>query len=403
MPPTANVLFSWAVAGNFGWGIYGLNLMLAWADRTDLSPATLTPYRAEQLSIDPLDQARIDPLLLRSAQVQAGLQSLAGQRTRASCLVLHTLRNDGQTNRVAHNTIVEGSPSIGVAFWEHPNRGPEASARLRDYPLVIAGSAWNRQILHEAGAPRVELVLQGVDTSHFHPAPKRNVFPGRFIVFSGGKLEYRKGQDLVLRAFRIFARHHPDALLLTAWASPWPELARGLGSQTVPDTGTTEGLAPPTFNAEGLFDARIWTHANGIPDRQVFHCGSLANHLMPRILREADVALFPNRAEGGTNLVAMESIACAIPVILSANTGHLDLLQDQSVTALSRQSTIPGETTEGWGESNIDEIVAALESIYRNPEAAQTRARHAAANLAPLTWTAQMDKLANLLLPLRPG
>jgi hypothetical protein len=44
---------------------------------------------------------------------------------------------------------------------------------------------------------------------------------------------------------------------------------------------------------------------------------------MPQILREIDVAVVPNRFEGGTNLVAMECMACGMPVILSANTGYL--------------------------------------------------------------------------------
>ena len=52
---------------------------------------------------------------------------------------------------------------------------------------------------------------------------------------------------------------------------------------------------------------------------------------MPHVLHEADVALFPNRAEGGTNLVAMECLASGIPTILSANTGHLDLLRGDRI------------------------------------------------------------------------
>jgi glycosyltransferase involved in cell wall biosynthesis len=380
-----------------------MNLLLAWADRTDLLAATLVPYQAEQVLLDPLDQARIGPAITRSQQVQAGLQSLADQRSRASCMVLHTVRNDASTNPVAHRAILEGTPSIGVAFWEHANNAPEVAGRLRTYPLVIAGSTWNQQILRDAGAPCVQLVLQGVDTSHFHPAPKRGIFPGRFVVLSGGKLEYRKGQDLVLRAFRLFARDHPDALLLTAWSSPWPELARGLGAKS----GVNPALEPPPFTTEGQFDARAWTQANGIPDRQVFHCGSLPNYLMPRILREADVAVFPNRAEGGTNLVAMECMACAVPVLLSANTGHLDLLRSYKAIPLEQQTSIPTEEQaadhSGWGESNVDEIIAALETLYIHRESAQARASHAAAQIAHLTWTAQMNKLADLLLPLRPG
>ena len=44
---------------------------------------------------------------------------------------------------------------------------------------------------------------------------------------------------------------------------------------------------------------------------------------MGAVMQEADVALFPNRCEGGNNLVALEAIASGVPTILSANTGHL--------------------------------------------------------------------------------
>jgi glycosyltransferase involved in cell wall biosynthesis len=221
------------------------------------------------------------------------------------------------------------------------------------------------------------------------------LFGDRFVVFSGGKPEYRKGQDLVLRAFRIFAQRHKEAVLLTAWGSPWPHVARELGA--------ADGMVPPPFLANGQLDAHGWTRSNGIPDSQVFHCGPTANHLMPRILREADVALFPNRSEGGTNLVAMECIACAIPTILSANTGHLDLLEDNTAFALREQTSLPSEETVGWGNSDIDEMVSALESVYDARESARERARQGAANIMGLTWAAQMDKLGTLLLPLLPN
>ena len=47
---------------------------------------------------------------------------------------------------------------------------------------------------------------------------------------------------------------------------------------------------------------------------------------MPKYLISSDTALFPNRCESGTNLVAMEAMAAGIPVILSNNSGHLDLI-----------------------------------------------------------------------------
>jgi hypothetical protein len=40
-------------------------------------------------------------------------------------------------------------------------------------------------------------------------------------VFTGGKIEFRKAQHLVLMAFREFAARHDDAVLVAAWHSPW--------------------------------------------------------------------------------------------------------------------------------------------------------------------------------------
>ena len=69
---------------------------------------------------------------------------------------------------------------------------------------------------------------------------------------------------------------------------------------------------------EGKVDYGVWTRDNGIAANQFLDRGAVPNALMPPVLREMDVALFPNRSEGGTNLVAMECMACGVPTILSA-------------------------------------------------------------------------------------
>ena len=167
-------------------------------------------------------------------------------------------------------------------------------------------------MLRDLGIDHVQTVIQGIDTTHFHPGPRAGLFGDRFVVFSGGKLERRKGQDLVVQAFRAFAQRHSDARLVTAWTSPWPQLARSLEYNP--------SISPVLFRSDGQVDAVAWLETNGIPQRQVLDLGRVPNADMPRILREADVALFPNRAEGGTNLVAMECMACGLPTILSART-----------------------------------------------------------------------------------
>jgi len=45
--------------------------------------------------------------------------------------------------------------------------------------------------------------------------------------------------------------------------------------------------------------------------------------------------------QGGTNLVAMEAFAAGIPSIISANTGHLDLIDDDRCFPLRLQYKTP--------------------------------------------------------------
>jgi glycosyltransferase involved in cell wall biosynthesis len=112
-----------------------------------------------------------------------------------------------------------------------------------------------------------------------------------------------------------------------------------------------------------------------------------------------DLAVFPNRAEGGTNLVAMEAMACGVPTILSANTGHLDLMADpQRCWRLERQRVVApvagfAVSTEGWGESDLDELIAAMESAWADRDAARARGLSGAQWMKTLSWTAQSQQL----------
>jgi glycosyltransferase involved in cell wall biosynthesis len=123
---------------------------------------------------------------------------------------------------------------------------------------------------------------------------------------------------------------------------------------------------------------------------------------MGQIVREADVALFANRCEGGTNLVAMECMASGVPTIVSANTGHLDLTATGGCFALRSQRAVKQPTkyytgVDGWGESDVDEIVALLERLYSDRELARDRAAKGAHAMAKLTWASQIAALLDAI------
>ncbi|MDQ1300373.1 MAG: hypothetical protein QG637_290 [Chloroflexota bacterium] len=396
-PGQRPLIFAWGVSSFYGWGVNGLNLMLALADHPTVSPFGAVPFGPSDVVLDPLRQARLGALAVQSQVLWDALGRSESPALRLSAPLLVGLGHDFAGMGELGGRRLSGSPTIGVAFLEQASLGPNARERANELALIIAGSQWNETILRSAGIRAVTTVLQGIDTSLFHPAPRSGTIPGeRFVIFSGGKLELRKGQDLVLAAFRAFHARHPEALLLAAWHSPWSDLMRSAVAHP--------GVTRPRPAADTTPDVIGWAVANGIPADSVISVGAAPNIAMPHVIREADVALFPNRAEGGTNLVAMECMACGIPTILSANTGHLDLLgQPDIAIPLVRQSTVvhrDGLDTTYWGESDVEEMVNALETVWRDRTAAKVMGQRAATAMASLDWKTQTNKLLRAIDPL---
>jgi glycosyltransferase involved in cell wall biosynthesis len=382
----------WQPSGVTGWGLYGLHLLLNLELKGRIEPCLL--IGSSRLAVPPLASLRFRAIEERSQGWIAQMKALeAGGRLDLPMTVLHGLGEE--LTPPYPDREIRGRRNIGVIFFVDPALGPEARERGKALDAVVAGSTWNAVLLESAGIPNVRLVIQGIDTSIFHVAPRQNLFPGRFVIFSGGKLEFRKGQDIAIAAFKIFRARHPEALLLANWYNAWPKI-----------TGTM-ALSPHEPSApqlvEGRPDIAGWLHAQGLPGDSAVLLDDLPNMMMGSVLREADAALFPNRCEPGTNLVAMEAMACGVPTILSANTGHLDVIDESCLYPLREQRRVRDvpfhRSTEGWGESSVDEAVEALERIYANRSEAAARALKAASWMRSFSWPHQIDCLIESLNP----
>ncbi|MEO8114561.1 MAG: glycosyltransferase family 4 protein [Phenylobacterium sp.] len=387
----------WGMSSYFGWGVYGLNLALAWAEDPDIEPLCSRPFDPDEIVVDPARRRALEPVLAASQAFQAALKARAGAQVSVAMPMLAGVTPDFEMIRAVHDVALTGQPTMAVAFFETARLSPEIAARAAAFPRVVVGSTWNAHALRDHGVETVTTVLQGVDPSLFHPAARASAPDGRFRVFSGGKLERRKGQDIVMAAFRRFAERHPDALLVTAWHSPWPAGARGLDISGI--------AAPVVFNPQGPVDLPAWAAANGLAADQVLDLGPIPNAALPQVLRDMDVAVFPNRCEGGTNLAAMECMACGVPTILSRNTGHLDLIEEGNCYALSRQGEVvdggPGtRDIAGWGESDVEEALAALEQAYADRDDARRRGALGARTLRAMPWSRTADAMKALVLSL---
>jgi glycosyltransferase involved in cell wall biosynthesis len=387
------LVFAWGVSSFFGWGVYGMNLALALVDHPTITPLTALPFSRGDVVVDPLRMYRLMRVADASRVLWDALATMPTPWVSSDTPVLHPLHETLATNPVGHERMLSGRPDIGVIFFHDTRITAQAQDNARRFPLIVAGSTWAEAVLRANTIAATTTVIQGVDISLFHPAPRAGWFPGRFVIFSGGKLEIRKGQDLVLAAFRAFQRRHPEALLLTAWQSPWPNLAA--------DAVASPSIQPPALGHDGMIDITKWAVENGIPADAVIDIGLNPQIAMPHVLREADAAIFANRCEGGTNLVAMECMACGVPTILSANTGHLDLLGHDAALPLCQQHPVhlSDVGTDGWGESSVEEMVEALETLWRDRDSAAALGARGAAAMAQLSWSRQIDALLQSIAP----
>jgi glycosyltransferase involved in cell wall biosynthesis len=379
----SRLAISWQLSDSHGWGVFGLNLALNLLERGEPRPLLLAEPHLQDVPADAL--ASLAPLMAEQRQIQEQVLGPAGANTIniGGAAVLHAL-----VNGFNHHDNVRGSVNVGIIFFERGPIGDEERTRAALYDRVIAGSSWNRDYARAHGIANIEFVSQGIDTAIFRPGPKSGAYDGRFAIFSGGKIEMRKGQDLVLAAFKIFHARHPEAILVTAWRNAWPESANGMANSVHIDHD-------PKVGADGELMVKQWAVDNGVAPDAFVDLGWVPNHRTAAILRDMDAAVFPNRCEGGTNLVAMEAMASGVPCVLSANTGHLDLIGGDNCYALADQRAITeqGGPVEMWRESQIEEIVEKLEAIHADRAEAERRAVRGAAFMADLSWANQTARL----------
>ncbi len=350
----------WQAGTLSGWGVLGLNIFEHWASDPQVRPLIGVPLALRDFpGTSPLRYAVMRPAMDYSNAFLARLG--AGQTTlRDEQVIVIDAFGDGFAPAVTHS----GEPGLrNVARCIFENTRTGSAAAIAAYDSVLCGSAWAAGVLRAATDLPVTVIHEGIDHSLFFPGPRSGLLdPECFHVFTGGKIEFRKAQDLVVCAFREFAARHDDAVLVAAWHSPWPGRATGFRGR----------LAEPLRqDGAGVPLIRQWITDNGIPSHQFIELPLTANSLMPAVLREMDCALQVSRCEACTNLPAMEAMACGVPVIVADNSGMWDLIADDNCIALRSQDPVQapaGVGTDGWGESRVEEIVAALEALYADTD-----------------------------------
>uniref|UniRef100_A0A7S3JSR9 Glycosyl transferase family 1 domain-containing protein n=1 Tax=Aureoumbra lagunensis TaxID=44058 RepID=A0A7S3JSR9_9STRA len=404
---------AWDLGGGIGWGVLGLHASLALV-QYGILPVPLRKVHGYDMS--QIQRSALGPSLLFAA--------LHERKETPDFPVVHALGRWGKDGALGsmRNELWSRNRNLGILFAETRTWSESDLKVLAKFNGLLLGSSWCAQALRLAAEhinitlPPTSLFLQGVDTGLFFPpsAVTRDQ-NARFRIFSGGKLEWRKGHDIVVESFKRFIAKHPEANaeLFLAWTNPWPLTVASMTNATHTQ-GIPESVQITGVNSSGIRD---WLEKNGLDREHFISLPALPHNRIPELLRSVDAALFPNRVEGGTNLVAMESVAAGIPTILSATTGHIDLLNslgwDHGAWALRNQSfpRPPGapftevvnapSATQLGGESDPDEAVDALGQIYLHRATARRRALKGAKVMQAWTWVGAVRILVREAFPLR--
>jgi len=389
------LLIDWPLTPYTGWGSYGIQL--AQALIADHLAKPVISYQADRSpQCDPHWLMRLDELEKFSAALIEHFRLHPNEEVHTNCqLALSPLGNQIPPLRCL------AEHQIGVTFFERSQLDTAYVEDLNPYSLIITGSKWNQNVLQKAGFSSSALVHQGVDITRFHAIPVPRLLNRPFVIFAGGKLEARKGQDIIIAAFKAFLKHCPEAILIASWGN-----LGNIGIDTISLSKHVEG-APTNGNEASIFD---WLQLNNIPASNVLVPPIMANPQLPNLIKQADAAVFTSRCEGGTNLMAMETLACGIPTLLSANTGHLDLLEMGMAHAIpigsSGVGNVPESITLGyggdkgglWGESDPEELVEWWLRLWRDQETWRNHGQHGAQAMTSMSWQASMQALINLLI-----
>ncbi len=377
---------SWVLSTISGYGIYGLQIVLQFL-RQGGEEVVLTRFPAA-INAPPLTQAKLVPILELARKLQTFCKEYPDEILKFKHPVLHGCSNDFASFR--NHDKVKGRPNVACCAMEHIGLSAYGREAAKNYDIFIAISRWNEALLNSRNLQGpVHLCYQGVDGTLFSPGPRAGLYRDRFVVFSGGKFEFRKGQDIVLAAFKRFRARHPEALLVTCWqnviAPDIAAFALAGHCRTLPQLVSNKGLRMMPWLVQQL------------PPGSFIDLGYTHNFLMPMVLRECDVAVFPNRSEGGTNLVAMEAMACGVPTYVAYNTGQKDLVDLIGCGAFRAQKPVKPSIAMGsvqdWGETEVDEVVAALEHVYSDREGAVAEAQRVAAAMREWDWGLLNEKL----------
>ena len=217
--------------------------------------------------------------------------------------------------------VIWGSAQPGVIPFRPELRYvlPRLLAHRVERIVSLATSSTEYLVGHGFARDRIVFIPNGLDTERFRPRHEGETgslpegWPSdRLVVITAGRLVEEKALEVLLDAWAVVARQHPEARLAIAGDGP---LKRALVQRA---------------------------HDLGIQERVLF-LGDRTD--LPELLRAADVYVSSSRSEGMSNAL-LEALASGLPVVATRVGAATDIIHD-GVTGI----IVPPERAEALADA----------------------------------------------------
>lgn len=140
---------------------------------------------------------------------------------------------------------------------------------------------------------------------------------------------------------------------------------------------------------------------NGLNSDKIITLELTENSKLRNLYSQTDIGVFPNRCEGGTNLVLMEYMACGKPVIATNATGHTDVVTNDNAILLNNNKPLRlmnnNQIWAEWVEPSLDEIVSQIEFAHENRDRIKQIGNIAGEYMKNFTWEKSAENLVKLI------
>ena len=228
---------------------------------------------------------------------------------------------------------------------------------------VVAATEYERRLLRQiyrVPAAQIEVIPLGVDPERFSPEPRKEARSAlgmsvdERVILAVGRVEPLKGLDILIRAFGELTDRSGVRLVII---------------------GGDESARPEFDRLESIADEV------GVREAMTF-TGAVEHHLLPNYYRAADVVVMPSFAES-FGLVAVEAMACGVPVVASRVGGLASTIADGRTGYL-----VPWRCPEPFAEK--------IELLLRNEPLRDALGAAGVERMRDYSWDSVVGELAAL-------